>query len=87
MATAAKIEAGTDIILAVEETPQIVLLDAGKFDQFYERVRAETSGMVADLSTKKGRDEIRSMAAKVVRSKTMIDKAGLALTKIGRAHV
>lgn len=85
MATAAKIETeiqpANDIVLAVEETPQIVLLDAEKFDQFYERVKAETDGLVVDLSTKKGRDEIRSMAAKVTRSKTMIDKAGLALTK------
>jgi colicin import membrane protein len=82
MATAAtEILPATDIVLAVEETPQIVLLDAEKFDQFYERVKAETSGIVADISTKKGRDEIRSMAAKVTRSKTMIDKAGLALTK------
>lgn len=80
MATAAKIET-TDITVLVEETPQIVLLDSDKFDQFYERVRAETAGIVVDLSTKKGRDEIRSMAAKVTRSKTMIDKAGLALTK------
>lgn len=71
----------TDIVVAVETTPEIVLLDSAKFDQFYERVRAETSGIVVDLSTKKGRDEVRSMAAKVTRSKTMIDKAGLALTK------
>lgn len=75
------IEAATDIVLAVEATPQIVLLDSEKFDQFYERVRAETAGVVVDLSTKKGRDEVRSMAAKVTRTKTMIDKAGLALTK------
>lgn len=76
-----KIEAGTDIIVAVEATPQIVLLDAEKFDLFYDRVRAETADIVVDLSTKKGRDEVRAMAAKVTRSKTMIDKAGLALTK------
>lgn len=75
------IEAGSDIVLAVEATPQIVLLDAEKFDLFYDRVRAETAGIVVDLSTKKGRDEVRAMAAKVTRSKTMIDKAGLALTK------
>jgi len=79
-----KIEPGADIIVAVEATPQIVLLDAEKFDLFYDRVRAETAGIVVDLSTKKGRDEVRAMAAKVTRSKTMIDKAGLALTKSWR---
>ncbi|WP_323982114.1 hypothetical protein [Novosphingobium aureum] len=58
-----------------------MLLDSAKFDQFYDRVRSETAGIVVDLSTKKGRDEVRSLAAKVTRSKTMIDKAGLALTR------
>ena len=74
------IETGTDIILAVEETPQIVLLESEKFDQFYERVKAETEKMVIDVTTKRGRDAIIAMAAKVTKSKTAIDKARLQLT-------
>lgn len=70
----------TDIMVAVEASPQIVLLDPKKFDQFYERVKAETETLVVDLSTKTGRDKVRSMAAKVTRTKTMIDKARLQLT-------
>lgn len=82
MATAiSEVLPANDIMLAVEETPQIVLLDAEKFDQFYERVKAETAGIVVDLSTHKGRDAIRSMAAKVTRTKGMIDKARLDLTR------
>lgn len=83
MATAPEIEvipANSDIVLAVEVSPQIVLLDAEKFDQFYDRVKAETDTLVVDLTTKKGRDEVRAMAAKVTKSKTMIDKARLQLT-------
>lgn len=74
------IETGTDIILAVEETPQIVLLEPEKFDQFYERVKAETEKLVIDVTTKRGRDAIIAMAAKVTKSKTAIDKARLQLT-------
>jgi colicin import membrane protein len=76
-----RVESGsTDIVLMVEETPGIVLLDAEKFDLFYDRVKAETDKLVADVSTSRGRDEIRAMASKVVKSKTAIDKARLALT-------
>jgi colicin import membrane protein len=69
-----------DIVLAVEATPQIVLLDAEKFDEFYDRIKAETTGIVEDLSTKKGRDAVIARAAKVTKSKTLIDKARLQLT-------
>lgn len=71
----------TDIVVVVTQNPGLVLLDSEKFDAFYTRMKAETDKMVADTSTAKGRDEIRSMAARVVRSKTAIDKARLTLTK------
>lgn len=71
----------TDIIAIVEETPQIVLLDSKKFNEFYEKIKAETDTLVPDITTKKGRDEIRSMASRVVTTKTSIEKARLQLTK------
>lgn len=71
----------TDIIAIVEETPQIVLLDSKKFSEFYEKIKAETDTLVPDITTKKGRDEIRSMASRVVTTKTSIEKARLQLTK------
>lgn len=70
----------TDIIVAVEATPQIVLLDREKFDAFYEKMKAETDKLVPDVSTKKGRDEIRSMANRVTTTKASIEKSRLALT-------
>lgn len=85
MATALKIEdtglASTDIVVAVTQNPGLVLLDRAKFTDFYERMKAETDKLVPDVTTNKGRDEIRSMAARVVRSKTAIEAARLELTK------
>lgn len=46
-------------------------------DDLLAKIRAEVNGFVPDLSTAKGRSEIASMAAKVARSKTFVDKAGL----------
>lgn len=78
---------GTDIVATVSRDPGIVLLDNEKFDAFYARMKAETDKLVPDTSTAKGRDEIRSMAARVTRAKTAIDKARLALTKQWRDQV
>ncbi len=79
--------ATNDIVVAVTQNPGLVLLDQQKFDAFYTRMKAETDKLVADTSTAKGRDEIRAMAAKVVRSKTAIDKARLTLTADWREKV
>ena len=76
----AKIEPGTDIVAAIEQSPQIALLDPVKYSAFFARVKAETEKLVPDTSTTKGRDEIRSMANNVVKTKTAIDKARLTLT-------
>lgn len=77
-------ETSTDIALIVEHNPQIVLLEQEKYDAFYAHVKAETAGLEPDTSTAKGRDAIRSMAAKVTKSKTAIDKARLDLTRAWR---
>lgn len=87
MATAAKapetevLAASTEIMFVGDETPQLVLVDPKKFDAFYDRVKATADALVVDLSTKKGRDEVRSVAARVTKSKAMINKARLDLTK------
>ncbi len=73
-------ETGTNIIEVIEARPQIALLDAVKYDAFYQRIKAETEKLVPNTETAKGRDEIRSMAAKVTKAKAGIDKARLALT-------
>lgn len=77
----------TDIITLVFDEPKIALIDTKKGDAFLAAVRAETAKLVPDVTSQKGRDEIRSMASKVTRSKTLVDKARLALTADLRQQV
>lgn len=54
---------------------------AGGLDAFYEKAKAEVEGEVPDLSTGKGRDRIRTLAAGVSRSKTAVEDPGRAYNK------
>jgi len=45
-------------------------------DPFLAQIRAEIDAFVPDVSTKKGRDAIASMAYKVAKSKTALDGLG-----------
>ena len=49
---------------------------SGGLKPFIDRVREEVSGEVPDLSTKKGRDRVASLAAKVSKSKVAVEKPG-----------
>lgn len=69
-------EAGSALVLAVNEKPSIVLLDPDRRDKFLEAVKGEVSAHVPDLTTAKGRDAIKSLAFKVTKTKTAIDNAG-----------
>lgn len=60
--------------ISVENAPAIFVQDGLK--PFLEAVRSEVSGEVPDLSTRKGRDRIASLAAKVSKSKTAVEKPG-----------
>lgn len=59
--------------VAVVSSPEIL-------DAFYKKVKAECDAFVPDISSVKGRDAIASLAFKVAKTKTAIDKAGLSLT-------
>ena len=56
-------------------------------DALIERIEIEVRSHVADLTTKKGRDEIASLAFKVSKSKTALDAAGKALTETQKAEI
>jgi colicin import membrane protein len=77
----------TDIVAIVNDNPVLVLTDAVKFDQFYERVKAECDQLVPDVTTERGRKEIASMAYKVARTKTAIDEAGKKLNEEARERI
>jgi hypothetical protein len=58
-----------------------------RIDPLIERIEAEVRSHVADLTTKKGRDAIASLAFKVSKSKTALDTAGKALTETQKAEI
>ncbi|WP_409264688.1 hypothetical protein [Pseudomonas sp. KCJK9000] len=49
---------------------------AGGLQQFIELVKGEIEGEVPDLTTRKGRERIASLAAKVSKSKAAVEKPG-----------
>ncbi len=62
--------------LPPQETALNVYKTPGGLDPWLEKIRNETSNLVPDLTTKKGRDEIASMAFKVRKAKTALDGLG-----------
>lgn len=60
--------------ISEENAPAIYV--AGGLQQFIDLVKAEVEGEVPDLTTRKGRERIASLAAKVSKSKTAVEKPG-----------
>lgn len=77
----------TDIMVLVEHNPVIVLVDAKKKQALFDHIEQEVADFKADVSTTKGREECRSFAAKIVRTKTTVDKSRLALTEEAREKI
>lgn len=65
-----------ELIVVPAETALAVFTETGAIDPYLAKIRAEIDSFVPDVSTKKGRDEIASMAYKVARSKTYLDGVG-----------
>lgn len=78
---AASAEPDADILAEFEANPAIVLLDEAKAAAFYAACVAEVEAHTPDLTTKKGRDAITSLATKIRNRKAAIDKVRLSLTK------
>ena len=60
--------------ISAENAPSIYV--AGGLNQFLEAVKADVTCEVPDLATRKGRERIASLAAKVSKSKTAVEKPG-----------
>lgn len=75
------------IALVIAENPVLALTDKEKFAEFLKDIKAEIDAHVPDVSTPKGRAEIGSLAYKVTRSKTAIDKAGKELNAVKRKEI
>jgi len=82
MATAPLLETeqSTDIVIAVERNHSIVLFDTEKFDVWYEKLKANAP-TDADISTRKGREALRSYSAEIRSQKAAINRDRLRLTK------
>ncbi len=59
-------------------SPEKIFVTGGA-SQIIKSIRDKVEGLVPDLSTNKGRSEIASLANKVARTKTALDKAGKSL--------
>lgn len=60
--------------ISADNAPAIYV--AGGLSQFFDAVKAEVSAEVPDLTTRKGRERIASLAAKVSKSKAAVEKPG-----------
>jgi hypothetical protein len=75
------LEPTTDVVTQVSENPALAILNEEKFEAFYEKLKAEAAKVSGDVSTNKARDEVRSMAFKIAKTRAAIDKARLGLTE------
>ncbi|MEY7475938.1 hypothetical protein [Citrobacter freundii] len=66
----------TDLVVIEKSSAMAVFTNNQQLDPIIEKIEKEARSLVPDVSTKKGRDAIASMAHKVARSKTYIDNAG-----------
>ena len=72
--------ADQNIVVAAFKTP-------GGTTELFERIAQEARSHVPDVTTKKGRDQIGSLAMKVSKSKTFIEKCGKELVAEQKAQI
>ena len=76
-----QLETGTALTLPAPTDLANLFRTDGGIDPIIARIEAEVRAHVPDVTTKKGRDAIASLAYRVSRSKTALDDAGKALTE------
>lgn len=69
----------TEIAIIPQENALEVFTAPKGLDPFLDRIAEEARSLVPDVTTKKGRDAIASVAFKVAKSKTALDNVGKAL--------
>lgn len=65
-----------DLVVIEKKNAMAIFTNNDQLDPLIEAIEKEARSLVPDVTTKKGRDAIASMAHKVARSKTYIDNAG-----------
>ncbi len=69
----------TELVTIPSQTALQVFTTDGAIDPFLARVRQEVENFTADVTTSKGRAEIRAMAFRIVKTKTALEAVGKAL--------
>lgn len=72
---------GTALEVVIEQHAALMIVDNNMFDSLVAGIRKEIAEFVPNLETDKGRKEVASLAAKVTRTKTAIDRARKMLTE------
>jgi len=70
------VNAATEIALVPKENALQVYSAENGLDPYLQKIRTEIDSFVPDVSTRKGREAIASIAYKVARSKTALDGVG-----------
>lgn len=63
-------------LISIETITPLELFKPGGADRILDEIKERVKSIVLDVSTEKGRDEIRSIAAKIAKSKTALDSMG-----------
>ena len=71
----------SNALAIIEEKNVARYFEPQGLDPVIEKIRAEVTSIVSDISTKTGREEIRSRAAKLARTKIALDELGKKLTE------
>lgn len=76
-----------DLIISLPSVPNVATFtDEKEFDKLYDAILQKVNEHKHDVSTKKGRDEIKSLAHKIAKTKVALDKQGFALTEEWRLN-
>jgi hypothetical protein len=71
----------TELITIDIKTPIDLFTKDNGYDSLLDAIKTEVKKFIPDISTKKGREDIASLAYKVAKTKTYIDKLGASLTE------
>ncbi|WP_322885492.1 hypothetical protein U8C32_09435 [Sinorhizobium medicae] len=77
----------TDLIITLPAVPNVsTFTDEAEFNKLFEAIQEKVDEHKPDVSTKKGRDEIKSLAHKLAKTKVALDRQGFALTEEWRIN-
>lgn len=76
----------TDLIILPSMTPAVIFTKDGT-DDVLSKIKERARSMDRDISTEKGRDNIRSLAYQIARSKTALDDMGKDLVAGEKARI